>query len=406
MFPSPPSSLAVNGGNSGGRRGSNQTQVGIYNERLVLDCVRRNSGISSADIVRQTGLSAQTVTGIVRRLLTAKLLLKQPRQLPRKIGQPAVPLALNGAGAYSAGVKIGRGSSEAMLINFAGEVVEHEYWQHDYPDARTVLPKLMHHVNNFRKGLGTSTDRFLGVGIAAPFGLSGWQDVFTMPPQTTREWTRVNIRKALSPRGITPLLVNDATAACIAENTFGPPPRGDNILYLYIGTFLGGGIIINRQVFFGANGNAGALGSMPLGRGQLINHASLHLLARDLSAVGMNLNHLRDGVLSARGLMVLRRWRRTCARALAQTVAAAMSIVDFEEVVIDGAIREDEVENLTAAVDGALTPELLRGLVRPSLRAGKQGESARCRGAAWLPLYTRYTPTPTVLLKEIPAVAV
>ncbi len=49
-------------------RGSNQIGVRAYNERLVLALVRRHGAMARADIARKTGLSAQTISVIIREL--------------------------------------------------------------------------------------------------------------------------------------------------------------------------------------------------------------------------------------------------------------------------------------------------------------------------------------------------
>ena len=48
--------------------GANQIRVRAHNERLVLSLVRRHGALSKADIARRTGLSAQTVSVIMRAL--------------------------------------------------------------------------------------------------------------------------------------------------------------------------------------------------------------------------------------------------------------------------------------------------------------------------------------------------
>ncbi|MCA0340038.1 MAG: winged helix-turn-helix domain-containing protein, partial [Proteobacteria bacterium] len=48
--------------------GANQVRVRAYNERLVMSLVRRHGSLSKAEIARRSGLSAQTVTVIMRAL--------------------------------------------------------------------------------------------------------------------------------------------------------------------------------------------------------------------------------------------------------------------------------------------------------------------------------------------------
>ncbi len=54
--------------------GANQTRVRAYNERLVMSLVRRHGELSKADIARRSGLSAQTVSVIMRALESDGLL--------------------------------------------------------------------------------------------------------------------------------------------------------------------------------------------------------------------------------------------------------------------------------------------------------------------------------------------
>ena len=51
-------------------RGSNLSRLGDFNQTVVFDAIRRTQGgISRVELVAETGLTAQTVSNIVRRLL-------------------------------------------------------------------------------------------------------------------------------------------------------------------------------------------------------------------------------------------------------------------------------------------------------------------------------------------------
>ena len=67
--------------------GANLVRVRAYNERLVLSIVRRQDGISKAEIARLTGLSPQTVSVIMRALENDGLLLRGKPQRGR-VGKP------------------------------------------------------------------------------------------------------------------------------------------------------------------------------------------------------------------------------------------------------------------------------------------------------------------------------
>ena len=103
------------------QRGTNQSGMRDSNERLVLSLVRRQGALSKTDIARMTGLSAQTVSVIMRKLEDDGLLRRGEPQRG-KIGQPSVPMSLDPEGAYFLGLKIGRRSAELVLIDFLGQV--------------------------------------------------------------------------------------------------------------------------------------------------------------------------------------------------------------------------------------------------------------------------------------------
>ena len=56
----------------------------------------------------------------------------------------------------------------------------------------------------------------------------------------------------------------DATAACGAELILGNPGHYQDFLYFFLGSFIGGGIVLDGSLYPGRTGNAGALGSMPV----------------------------------------------------------------------------------------------------------------------------------------------
>ncbi|MBN8931857.1 MAG: winged helix-turn-helix domain-containing protein, partial [Rhizobium pusense] len=68
----PPTTMDMSGG-------ANQIGVRAYNERLVLSLVRRHGGLSKAEIARLCGLSAQTVSVIMRSLEKDGLLIRGER---------------------------------------------------------------------------------------------------------------------------------------------------------------------------------------------------------------------------------------------------------------------------------------------------------------------------------------
>lgn len=378
-------------------RGTNQNGVRLYNERLVLSLLRKHGAMAKADIARLTGLSAQTMTIIINRLEQDGLLLKmQPQK--GKIGQPLVPFALNKHGAYAYGLKIGRRSSELILTDFLGEIISHEIIKYDYPQVSVIL--------QFVSDKLVPQDKIVGLGIASPFELWNWEEELETPIGALQEWKNIDIRSEIEKICPFPVLFcNDATAATAAELTFTPDNPYKDYLFFYIGSFVGGGVVLNGSIYTGRTGNAGALGSMPVVMGgkvsQLISNASLHLLEKTIT------QHEKRVVRLSEDLSVWNKykthvdvWLEDASDALAQAIIAGVSVIDFEAIVLDGAFPKEIRQKLIELTQSAIEKLNTQGLSSFVLVEGKLGRNARALGGAALVLIANFGREREVLFKE------
>lgn len=378
-------------------RGTNQSGMRDHNERLVLSLVRQHGSLAKSDIARMTGLSAQTVSVIMRELEEDKLLVRQA-PLRGKIGQPSIPMALNPEGAFFIGLKIGRRSAELVLIDFLGNVramLQHSY---RYPAPRETVEFVKAGIQTMRAELTPAQDkRIAGLGIAMPFELWNWADTAGAPREIMDEWRHRDIRADIQAQCEFPVyLQNDATSACGAELVFGRAGAARDFVYFYIGAFAGGGIVLNGRLYSGPKGNAGALGSMPVpgpdGKPtQLIDVASIAMLEKALSAKGMDGSYLWSSPQEWGEIGVeLDEWIASASRALAYAIVAASSVIDFEAAVIDGWMPLDVRRRLVEAVRQAIAGIDAEGLKLPFVREGTVGIHARAMGGASLPLSERF----------------
>lgn len=378
-------------------RGTNQSGMRDANERLVLSLVRRHGSLSKSDLARMTGLSAQTVSVIMRELEAEELLVRGD-PIRGKVGQPSVPLALNPDGAYFLGLKIGRRSADLVLVDFLGRVRENRGLAYDYPSPEGTVG----FVNDSVPGMAATLTleqqkRIAGLGIAMPFELWNWGDAVGAPADIMNRWRDADIRAKIASHYPFPVYVqNDATAACGAELVFGDTGGLRDFLYFYIGSFIGGGVVLNGAVYAGRTGNAGALGSMPVpghdGKPhQLIDIASLAALERALNAAGHDASFLwtSPSVWDLENAE-LRTWISSAGAGIAYAVMASASVVDFEAAVIDGWLPETIRSRIVAAVGEALQAFDREGITTPAITAGTVGIHARALGGACLPLFDRF----------------
>jgi predicted NBD/HSP70 family sugar kinase len=386
-------------------RGTNQAGVKLYNERLVLSLIRKHRSLPKAEIARLTGLSMQTSSVITSQLERAGLLLRE-EPVRGKVGQPSVPMSLNPEGAFSLGFKLGRRSADLILMDLVGGVRRMLTTNYAYPTPQDVLHFLREGVAALIASLPPPhRDRVSGVGVAAPFELWSWEAEVGAPPAVVEAWRNVDLQDAIEAAIHLPVHVcKDATAACAAELAFGDRPIVGEALYVFVATLIGGGIVLNGSLYPGRTGYAGSLGSAPVpvegGITPLIRRASLYRLEQLLREDGRDPALLRDSPddWSAAG-SCLDQWLDEAGYALAFAIASSLAIIDFQAVVIDGAMPAAIRERLVEAVRKDLVARATEGVAPVSVLPGSVGRDARVRGAACLPLLAAFSRDMDVLFR-------
>ncbi|WP_290874277.1 ROK family transcriptional regulator, partial [Aquabacterium sp.] len=384
------------------------------NERVVLQAIRMHGALPKAELARLTHLSAQTVSIIIERLLDEDLVLKQ-QPLRGKVGQPSVPIALNPDGAFSVGIKVGRRSMDALLVDFTGRVRERLTLDYAWPDPDTLFDAIANRVEQLRTNLAEAlgaakAERLQGVGVAAPFSLGGWQTLLGMPESKAATWQSVHIPQRM--QGTTDLpvhFVKDTSAACVAELVAG---RGRNLptfLYIFVDTFIGGGLVIDSHLRGGVHGNAGAVGSLPLNvvapeqpqsPAQLLSLASLVNLEQGFERAGLDPTAAYDErALQGDWAPVTAEWVAQTARGMALAINSTACLLDLEGVIIDGSFSRGLLAALLPAVQQAMGQYNWEGVFQPSVLGGTIGSDARAIGGALMPLYANFAPDRELFLK-------
>ncbi len=380
-----------------GLRGTNQSGMRAQNERLVLTLVRQHGALAKSDIARMTGLSAQTVS-VIMRALEQDGLLARGEPVRGRIGQPSVPMSLAAEGAFFLGLKIGRRSVDLTLIDFLGGVraTERRVYRYPTPDAvvdfvAQVLPRVIGSIP------ATLRSRIGGLGVAMPFQLWNWVQFIGAPQKEMDSWRTRDIQDELAKVTGMPVFVqNDATAACGAELVFGKGERPKDFLYFYFGYFIGGGLVLNGHLFTGRSGNAAGVGPMPVTGSdgmmrRLLSVASASVLSQAMDAAGEPSEQLwekhEEWTVSP---AILTAWMDQASEGLAYAILSAATLLELEAVLIDGWIPTSVRAEIVARTTKALHRLDLAGIDAPIIREGSVGAEARALGAAAIPLSQRY----------------
>jgi predicted NBD/HSP70 family sugar kinase len=325
-------------------------------------------------------------------------LLERGTTTKGKVGKPSVPMRLAADGVLSLGLKIGRRTADLILMDFHGQVRHEISTTYAYPLPRDIYTFLNDGLHEILSGLSAdAARRICGLGIAAPFELWNWTDQLGASTDEFQGWRDVDfLTMAASLTDFPVSLINDATAACQAEQVFGRGKEFRDFAYYYIGVFIGGGIVLNHSLFEGHQRNAGALGSLrtigPDGENrQLIDTASLYLLENRIIAAGFDRTALWampqdwstfDDLVGE--------WIDQTAEEIARASLSACAIIDFEAILIDGVFPDHVKDRLVAQARVALAKLDSRGLIVPVIERGSVGVNARAIGAASHPVFSRF----------------
>lgn len=394
-------------------KGSNSVKVRHYNERFVLDAIRRLKEASKSDLARAAHLTPAAVADIVDGLEAAGFV----KQIGKRFGQrgsPSILYRLAPERIYSVGIKIGRRALEAVLVDFAGEVRARESHEYRYPDPDLVLRAGNTSLANFDAIVDSLEDAsIVGVGIASPYFLGGWSEELGFPDDLGIRWEAIDLTTYFATPGKAPVFIeNDATSAALAELVQGAGARFRDFMHISIDTFVGGGLVQSGKVHTGPHGNSAALGPLPVSPSgldsvaakparyqSLLHRASIYVLVNHLKSRGIEITRVRElEPMPPAAREPLFEWIEDCAAALVEAIIAITSVIDIEAIVLDSILPRSIHLELLAMVQGQFNRVSAIGIVAPEIVSGQFGPEASQIGAAMLPLSALLAPDSSVLM--------
>lgn len=355
---------------------------------LVLDLIRTHGTVSRVELADRSGLTAATITHVVRDLM-GEGLVHEVGRVTGGVGSPRRLLELDAGAWFAVGVQLDRCASSVVVTDFAGRRVASTGVRgvgRGAPDD--TLPVLARHIDLLLAGAGIPRDRVLGVGLVT----HGPQDRAAgavLTGQPTPEWRDYPLTGTLSRLlGLPVLLENDATAAAVGEQWVGALDV-DTFGVLYMATGVGGGVIAGSEVYRGGTANPVEIGHVPVDPAGPAcacgNAGCVEVLAGPGAVVAAA---LRDGALADRlgltggGDAVLADFQRVARAAVAGDAACAallaasarhlgtaavtlMNLFDLDTVVLAGPAFGVAGPLYVAGVQGVVDAGALARLLRP-----------------------------------------
>lgn len=166
--------------------------------------------------------------------------------------------------ALAAGVDLGGTKIYSLIAGAEGNVLADDRRPTLAAEGSgAVIDRIVASVRQALDKANVDPGEIVGLGISTPGPCDPRRGVVTEAPNLG--WIDVPLVDLVSKKlGVPALLENDAAAAAYGEMKFGAGRGKRHILYITLGTGIGGGIIIDGQIYGGASGAAGEVGHIVL----------------------------------------------------------------------------------------------------------------------------------------------
>ncbi len=386
-------------------QGASSVHIRHYNQRLILQRLRRLGEASRAELARAASLTNTAVGEIIKQLEAGGLVRTIGKRHEGNRGQPATMLGLDADGAYAIGVRLDRTRIETALTNLGGTVLSHRTHDHTLPSPAQTLDLVRDDIERLVRLVSPARRRRItGVGVARPYNLGSWLSELDLSPEVFAAWDSVAFGPELERAcGLPVVEENDGTAASIAELFHGHGRSQDDFLYVFIGPAIGGGLALGGRSVRGYSGNAGDVGMIPVrpstlpsavardARDILLGRASLTALRRHLRFRGVPHAGCAELETDA-GAAAAIEWLDDCADALVEPLLTARALLDVPVVVIDSDLPAAWIDRLLERLAPLLAGRVAEARNPPALLRGSFGAMAGALGAATLPLFLHFGP--------------
>ncbi len=162
------------------------------------------------------------------------------------------------------GVDIGGTFIKLFVLNGQGDILHTDQLETDHAKgAAGCIAQIGDFINRIKKQYAGQP---VAVAIGAPGDVDNQNGILRYNPnlkfQDVTDWPLA--QQLYNYTGILPRVANDATLAAWGVYETDLHRQGTNVLVVTLGTGIGGGLIINKELYQGSNGTAGEIGHMKI----------------------------------------------------------------------------------------------------------------------------------------------
>ena len=317
--------------------------------QAVMNVLLREGGASRAGLARQTGLSKQTMSEVMR-LLSERGWVRESGKITGGVGRTAVRYEVDAEAGFVLGVDLGASTIRASIANIAGAIVREGEVASDPRGGAHLVEQIGTLKRTLLAEAGVPVGRLLQATVALPGVVDPATGRLSLAPNLD-DMGHMNVVSSIAQvLDCKVSFENDVNAGAIGEFWETPQSQDEHFAFVSIGTGVGLGIIVEGKLLRGAAQAAGEVGYLPLGADPFSPlNVERGALESVLGAAGIAQRyHLAGGAAGTSVREIFARYTageraaivtiEESARLAALLVATVAAVVDPAKVVIGGNI--------------------------------------------------------------------
>jgi glucokinase-like ROK family protein len=234
------------------------------NKHAIIDLIRFTpNGISRVELARELNLTRAAITSIINELQAMGIVDEVEGQI--RSGRKPIVLEISPNRGYVVGIDMGATHVTMLLANYAAHVAKDIEWAIDINDGpQKVISQIdeQFHQMLMEMNLRMEEIKAICLGVPGPVVLRGGM---VSEPPIMPGWDKFPIESHIQSLWNVPVtLGNDAELGAIGEWAYGAGRGEENLAYVKVGRGIGAGMLLDGQIYHGADGSAGEIGHITI----------------------------------------------------------------------------------------------------------------------------------------------
>lgn len=201
-------------------------------------------------------------------------------------------------------VDIGGTTIRLAFVTTEGEILAREHCPTVAAEGPgPVIDRILSAINQLLQLHKVSPSQLHSISVAAAGTIDTDNGIVTMSPSLPG-WINIPLKGTIEATYRANIfMLNDASAAALGEHRFGAGRGSANLVYITVSTGIGGGIIVDNNLYSGTSGSAGEIGHMTIDvNGEVCNCGSigcLETLASGTTVARETIRRIKNGERSS-----------------------------------------------------------------------------------------------------------